>query len=64
MARTVWGLAKRQANYRPAPRPEVRCDRCRYMFPTLPIGGCRWVRGVIRAGYTCDEFAARRAGDG
>ncbi|HXF73410.1 MAG TPA: hypothetical protein VNO79_12475 [Actinomycetota bacterium] len=39
MAKTVWGLSKRAANYRPAPRAEVRCDRCRYMFPALALGG-------------------------
>jgi hypothetical protein len=61
MARRVWGLSKKKANYRPAPEPGVRCDRCRYMFPPLALGGCRLVRGVIQASATCDEFASRRA---
>jgi hypothetical protein len=29
----IWGLSKKEANYRPAPTPEVRCERCKYMFP-------------------------------
>ena len=28
----------------PAPEPAVRCDRCKYMFPPLGVGGCRLVR--------------------
>ncbi len=61
---TIWGLSKQQANYRPAPKPEVRCDACTYMFPTLAFGGCRYVRGLIRGSATCDEFRPRRpAGD-
>jgi hypothetical protein len=44
------------ANYRPAPKAEVRCDRCKYMFPPLALGGCRLVRGLIRGAATCDEF--------
>jgi hypothetical protein len=55
----VWGLSKGQANYRPAPKPEVRCQVCKYMFPRLAIGGCRYVRGVIRASDTCNEFTPR-----
>ena len=45
MATRVWGLSKKNANYRPAPQAEVRCDRCKYMFPPLALGGCRLVRG-------------------
>ena len=60
MARLVWGLSKKNANYRPAPQPEVRCDRCKYMFPPLALGGCRLVRGLIRSSGTCDEFIPRR----
>jgi hypothetical protein len=55
----VWGHSKRAATYRAAPTPEVRCDRCRYMFPRLAVGGCRLVRGVIHASATCTEFAPR-----
>jgi len=56
----IWGLSKTAANYRQAPRPEVRCDACRFMFPKLAVGGCRYVRGVISASYTCDQFAPAR----
>ena len=59
MTKMIWGLSKAGANYRPAARPEVRCERCRYMFPRLSIEGCRYVRGVIHAGDTCDEFVPR-----
>ena len=52
----VWGLSKEQAHYRPAPKSEVRCQACKFMFPRLAIGGCRLVRGVINATGTCDEF--------
>ena len=61
MARRVWGLSKKKANYKPAPEPGVRCDRCTYMFPPLALGGCRLVRGLIQASATCDEFTPRRA---
>lgn len=57
----VQGLSKSEANYRPAPTPSVRCDECRFMFPRLAVGGCRYVRGVIHQGDTCDEFMPRRA---
>jgi hypothetical protein len=55
----IWGLSKKGASYRPAPTPEVRCDRCKFMFPRVGLGGCRLVRGVIRGSSTCDEFAPR-----
>ena len=35
----IWGLSKKEANYRPAPTPEVRCDRCKYMFPRWRSAG-------------------------
>ncbi|HWC70486.1 MAG TPA: hypothetical protein VG993_04910 [Actinomycetota bacterium] len=57
----VQGLSKSEANYRPAPKPTVRCAECKFMFPRLAIGGCRYVRGVIHAGDTCDEFTPRHA---
>jgi len=63
MAR-IWGLSKTAANYRQAPRPEVRCDACRFMFPKLAVGGCRYVRGVISGAYTCDQFAPARPARG
>ncbi|HTG46700.1 MAG TPA: hypothetical protein VK646_03495 [Actinomycetota bacterium] len=55
----TWGLTKAQARYRPAEKLEVRCDVCAYMFPRMEFGSCKFVRGVIRAAYTCDEFAKR-----
>jgi hypothetical protein len=55
----IWGLSKTQANYRSAPTPEVRCARCKYMFPPLALGGCRLVRGPIRGAATCDHFTPR-----
>ena len=57
----IWGLSKKDAHYRPAPEPDVRCARCKYMFPPLALGGCRLVRGPIRGSATCDKFTARRA---
>jgi hypothetical protein len=57
---TVQGLSKSAANYRRAPKPEVSCGECKFMFPRLAVGGCRFVRGVIRATDTCDEFTPRR----
>jgi hypothetical protein len=57
---TIWGLSKRDANYGPAPTAEMRCDRCKYMFPPLALGGCRLVRGVIRGSASCKEFVPRR----
>ncbi len=60
----IWGLSKTAASYRQAPRPEVRCDACRFMFPRLAVGGCRYVRGVIGASYTCDQFAPVRSARG
>ena len=59
MATRVWGLSKKDVNYRPASEAEVRCDRCKYMFPPLALGGCRLVRGLIRGSATCNEFRRR-----
>jgi hypothetical protein len=56
----IWGLSKSAAKYRPATRPELRRAECKFMFPRLAIGGCRYVRGVIHAGDFCDEFVPRR----
>lgn len=61
---TVQGLSKAQANYRKAESPQFRCGECKFMFPRLAIGGCRYVRGVIHAGDTCDEFKPRQPGAG
>jgi hypothetical protein len=55
----TWGLSKKAANYRPAPKPEVSCRVCKFMFPRLPLGSCKYVRGVIAASATCDEFVPR-----
>jgi HAD superfamily hydrolase (TIGR01493 family) len=59
----IWGLSKTAANYRPAPKPEVRCNACRFMFPKLALGAAG-VRGVISASYTCDQFAPTRPAPG
>ena len=58
---SVQGLSKRQANYRRAENPKFSCRECRFMFPRLSIGGCRYVRGVIHAEDVCDEFKPRAA---
>ena len=55
----IWGLSKQAARYRKAPDADVRCARCKYMFPPLAIGGCRLVRGVIQGSATCDHFTPR-----
>ena len=55
----TWGLTKEQAGYRPAPKPEVRCDHCEFMFPRTSRGTCKYVRGLIKASYTCNEFSPR-----
>jgi hypothetical protein len=55
----IWGLSKRDAQYGPAPTAEMRCDRCKFMFPRLALGGCRIVRGVISGSSTCKEFVPR-----
>ena len=56
---SVQGLSKKQANYREAENPKFRCGECKFMFPRLSIGGCRYVRGVIHSDATCDEFKPR-----
>jgi hypothetical protein len=58
----VQGLSKSAANYRPATKPEFSCRECKFMFPRLAVAGCRFVRGVIHPGDTCDEFTPRRSG--
>jgi len=40
----------------------VQCRVCKFMFPPLAIGSCRFVRGVIEGSKTCDEFAPRKSG--
>ena len=55
----IWGLSKPDAEYGPAPTPDVRCDKCKYMFPPLALGGCRLVRGVISGSSSCKEFVPR-----
>ncbi len=60
MTGEIWRLSKKQANYRPAPRKDVRCDTCRFMFPPLALGACRLVRGLIQGSGTCDHFTPRR----
>ena len=58
----IQGLSKAAANYRRADNPKFSCRECKFMFPRLEIGGCRYVRGVIHANDTCDEFKPRRTG--
>lgn len=55
----VQGLSKAEANYRKAENPKFSCRECRFMFPRLAIGGCRYVRGVIHPDDTCDEYESR-----
>jgi len=55
----TWSLSKEQARYRDAPRREISCIECKWMFPRLPIGSCKYVRGTISATATCDEFESR-----
>jgi len=68
MAPRIWGLSKKEANYRPAPEAEGSCRVCEFMGPRLALGSCKYVRGVIRGSATCDEFRPHRptraAGDG
>jgi hypothetical protein len=60
MAPKTWSLTKQAANYHPAPKAEVSCVSCKWMFPRLAIGSCKYVRGVIEASATCNEFEPRR----
>ena len=46
----TWGLSKEEAGYKPAPKLEVRCDVCAFMFPRMAIGSCKYVRGAIKRG--------------
>ena len=58
---SIQGLSKAQANYRKAENPKFSCGECKFMFPRLSIGGCRYVRGLIHNSDTCDEFKPRRS---
>ena len=60
---SIQGLSKKAANYRPAQTPSARCQECKYMWPKLSVGGCRYVRGVIHADDVCNEFAPERPTD-
>ena len=60
----IWGLSKTAANYRQAPREEVRRDACKFMLPKLAVGDCRYVREAISAHHTCDKFAPARPARG
>jgi hypothetical protein len=59
----IWGLSKKEANYRRASAREFQCDHCKFMFPRIGFGGCRLVRGIIRSSDTCDEFSSRSAAE-
>jgi hypothetical protein len=60
----VQGVSKAEANYRVAKTPTARCRECKFMWPRLSIGGCRFVRGVIHADDVCDLFARARETSG
>jgi hypothetical protein len=62
MAPKTWELSKEAANYRPAPQPVVSCVQCKWMFPRLSVGSCKYVRGIIKATDTCDVFEPRHSG--
>jgi hypothetical protein len=55
----IQGLSKATANYRRADNPEFSCHECKFRFPRHSVGGCRYVRGLIYAEDTCDEFKPR-----
>ena len=59
MAPKIWELTKEAANYRPASNAKYSCRECAWMFPRLAKGSCKYVRGVIEASATCDEFESR-----
>jgi len=59
MAPKTWSLTKEQANYHKAPKPEVSCVNCKWMFPRLPLGSCKYVKGIIEGSATCNEFESR-----
>lgn len=54
-----WRMSKREADYGPAPSSDVRCARCRYMFPHGSVGACRLVRGVVTGSAGCTQFMPR-----
>ena len=56
----IQGLSKTDANYRRADNATFSCRVCRFMFPRLAVGGCRYVRGLIHAEDICDEFQPRQ----
>ena len=60
MAPKTWGMSKEEAGYRPAPKPEVTCKVCQWMFPRLSLGSCKYVRGIVSADATCNEFERKR----
>jgi hypothetical protein len=62
MAPKTWSLSKEEAHYKPAPQPAVSCGQCMWMFPRLSMGSCKYVRGIVRAIDTCDEFEPRGSG--
>jgi hypothetical protein len=62
VAPKVWSLSKEDAHYRAASKPEVSCGACQWMFPRLPMGSCRYVRGIVKPSDTCDEFEPRHPG--
>jgi hypothetical protein len=64
MAPKTWGLSKEEARYRPAPKPEVSCAACQWMFPRLSVGSCKYIRGMVEASATCDEFEPRKRRSG
>jgi hypothetical protein len=64
MAPKTWGQTRNDVHYKPAPQPQVACKECMWMFPRLPLGSCKYVRGVIEATATCDLFEPRKRASG
>jgi hypothetical protein len=60
----TWGLTKEQAGYKAAPKADFRCDHCEFMWPRTSTGTCKYVRGLIKASYTCKEFSPRKRSEG
>jgi hypothetical protein len=61
MAPKTWELTKEAAKYRPATKPKYSCRECKWMFPRLAYGSCKYVRGVVEGSATCDVFESRHA---
>jgi hypothetical protein len=49
MLATVWGLSKNNANHRPAPQADLRCNHCVYMFHHWRLVAVTWSAGSSAA---------------